>query len=57
MEAKCKFGPKTTRRRGHRYWEGHSLRVRHKQDWGQGFIVFLSQTAVLPESDAGSDVV
>ena len=33
--------------------EGHPLQVRHKQD----FILLLSQAAVLPESDAGSDVV
>ena len=33
-------------------------RARHKQDWGRGFILLLlPQTAVLPGSDAGSDVV
>ena len=31
--------------------------VRHKQDWGQGFILLLPQAAVLPRSDAGSNVV
>ena len=38
-------------------WKGHPLQVRHKQDWGQGFIFLLPQAAVLPRSDAGSDVV
>ena len=38
-------------------WEGHPLQVRHKQDWGQGFIFLLSRAAVLPGSVAGSDVV
>ena len=37
--------------------EKYPLPVRHKQDWGQGFILLLPQTAVLPRSDAGSDVV
>ena len=41
------------RRRLKRY----PLQVRHKQDWGRGFILLLPQTAVLPESDAGSDVI
>ena len=34
-----------------------SLQVRHKQDWGQGFILLLLQDVVLLVSDAGSDVV
>ena len=38
-------------------FEGYPLQVRHKQDWGRGFIVLLPQTAVLPGSDAGSDVI
>ena len=38
-------------------FKGHPLQVRHKQDWGQGFILLLPQTAVLPESDAGSGVI
>ena len=38
-------------------FEGCPLQVRHKQDWGRGFILVLPQTAVLPESDAGSDVI
>ena len=38
-------------------FEGHPLQVRHKQDWGRGFILLLPQTAVLPGSDAGSDVI
>ena len=38
-------------------FEGHPLQVRHKQDWGRGFILLLPQTAALPESDAGSDVI
>ena len=37
--------------------EGHSLQVRHKHDWGRGFILLLFQDAVLPESDAGNDFV
>ena len=35
----------------------HPLQVRHKQDWGRGFIFSLIQAAALPGSDAGSDVV
>ena len=38
-------------------FEGYPLQVRHKQDWGQGFILLLPQTAALPGSDAGSDVI
>ena len=38
-------------------FEGHPLQVRHKQDWGRGFILLLPQAAVLPGSDAGSDVI
>ena len=38
-------------------FEGHPLQARHKQDWGRGFILLLPQTAVLPGSDAGSDVI
>ena len=37
--------------------EGYPLQVRHKQDWGRGFILLLLQTAALPESDAGSGVI
>ena len=37
--------------------EGYPLQVRHKQNWGRAFIVLLPQAAVLPGSDAGSDVV
>ena len=37
--------------------QGHPLLVRHKQDWGRGFILLLPQAAVLPGSDAGSDGV
>ena len=37
--------------------KGHPLTIRHKQDWGRGFILLLPQAAVLPGSDAGSDVV
>ena len=43
-------------RRRHRL-EGHPLRVKHKQDWGRGFILLLPYDAALPESDAGSDGV
>ena len=38
-------------------FEGYPLQVRHKQDWGRGFILLLHQAVVLPESDAGSDVI
>ena len=38
-------------------FEGYPLQVRHKQDWGQGFILLLPQTAELPESDAGSGII
>ena len=37
--------------------EGYLLQVRHKQDWGRGFILILPQAAVLPGSDAGSNVI
>ena len=37
-------------------FEGYPLQVRYKQNLGRGFILLLPQTAVLPESDAGSDV-
>ena len=33
------------------------LQVRYKQDWGRGSILLLPQTAALPESNAGSDVI
>ena len=39
-----------------RRFEGHPLRVRHKQDWGRGFIFLLPQDAVMPGSDPGSGV-
>ena len=38
-------------------FEEHPLQARHKQNWGRGFILLLSQTAALPGSDAGSDVI
>ena len=38
-------------------FEGYPLQVRHKQDWGRGFILLLPQTAELPASDAGSNVI
>ena len=41
----------------HHHLEEHLFHVRHKQDWGQGFILLLPQSAVLPGSDAGSDGV
>ena len=37
--------------------EGYALQVRHKKDCGRGFILLLHQAAVLPESDAGSNVI
>ena len=33
-------------------FEEYPLQVRHKQDWGRGFIFLLPQTAALPKSDA-----
>ena len=41
----------------HRRLKRYPLQVRHKQDWGRGFILLLPQTAALPGSDAGSDVI
>ena len=38
-------------------FEWYPLQARHKQDWGRGFILLLPQTAALPGSDAGSDVI
>ena len=38
-------------------FEGHPLQARHKQNWDRGFILLLPQTAALPGSDAGSDVI
>ena len=38
-------------------FEGHPFQVRHKKDWGRGFILLLHQTAALPESDAGIGVI
>ena len=38
-------------------FEGHPLQVKHKQGWGRGFILLLSQIAALPKSDAGSDLI
>ena len=34
-----------------------SISVKIKQDWGRGFILLLPQTAALPGSDSGSDVI
>ena len=44
-------------RRRRRRLKRYPLQVRHKQDWGRGFILLLPQTAALPGSDAGSDVI
>ena len=40
-------------------FEGYPLQVRHKQDWGRGFMLLITQAAALPELhiDAGSDVI
>ena len=38
-------------------FEGHPLQVRHKQNWGRGFILLLPQIVALPELDAGNDVI
>ena len=46
-----------SRRRRRRRLKRYPLQVRHKQDWGRGFILLLPQTAALPGSDAGSDVI
>ena len=35
----------------------HQLRVGQKQDWDQGFILFLFKIAVLSGTDVGSDGV
>ena len=43
--------------RRRRRLERYPLQVRHKQDWGLGFILLLPQTVALPESDAGSGVI
>ena len=37
--------------------EDHPLQVRHKQEWGQGCILLLLETAVLPGSHVGNDGV
>ena len=47
------LGTRHRRRRLERY----PLQVRHKQDWGRGFVLLLTQAAALPGSDAGSGVV
>ena len=41
----------------HDFLEVYPLQVRHKQDWGQGFILLLPQAVVLHQSDSGSDGV
>ena len=43
--------------RRRRLLDRYLIQVRHKQDWDRGFILLLHQAAVLPESDADSDVV
>ena len=45
------------RRRRRPSLKRYPLQVRHKQDWARGFILLLPQTAVLPESNAGSGVI
>ena len=35
--------------------EEYTLQVRHKQDWGRGFIILTTQVAVWPRSNASSD--
>ena len=47
----------TSDHRRRRRLKRYPLQARHKQDWGRGFIILLPQTAALPESDAGSDVI
>ena len=41
VSIKCRFGRRRRRRLRCRY----PLQVRHKQDWGRGFILLLPQTA------------
>ena len=36
--------------------EEHTLQVRHKQDWGLGFILILPHATVLAGADVGIDV-
>ena len=45
------------RRRRRRRLKGIHSRPDKTQDWGRGFILLLPQTAALPGSDAGSDVI
>ena len=56
VEFEAKLSDCVSRRR-HRCLEKYPLQVRHKQNWGRGFILLLPQTAALPESDAGLDVI
>ena len=37
--------------------ERHPPMIKHKQDWGRGFILLQPQNAALSASDAGSDGV
>ena len=49
--------PLRVHRRRRRRLKRYPLQVRDKQDWGPGFILLLPQTAAMPGSDAGSDVI
>ena len=52
----CSAKVKTEKKCCYRSMEGHRLWVKHKQNWGQKFIVLLPQASALPGSDAaGSD--
>ena len=57
QEAKRELKVYNNNRQRCRYLERHPLQVRHKQDWGRGFILLLPQTAAMPGSDAGSDTL
>ena len=49
--------PATITRESRRRLKRYPLQVRQNQDLGRGFILLLPQAAVLPGSDAGSDVI
>ena len=53
----CTFDLVVAEVRRRRRLKRYPLQARHKQNWGRGFILLLPQTAALPESDAGSDVI
>ena len=50
----CPFSPFLRCR--HCRLEKHTFKVRHKQDWGLGFILILPHATVLARADVGVDV-